>query len=84
MVSSKRGAFSLRAARLQGEALARAVALVPEQEQVAALVLDLVLDLVLVRVPDLVAVPELEQVAALVADQVADRAVVLLQWLPAR
>ena len=80
MVSSKRGAFSLRAARLQGEGLARAVALVPELEQVAALVAALAL----VRVPDLVAVPELEQVAGLVADQVADRAVVLLQWLPAR
>ena len=82
MVSSKRGAFSLRAARLQGEALARAVALVPELEleQVA----DLVLVLALVRVPDLVAVPELEQVAAQVAARVADQVLVLLQWLPAR
>jgi len=78
MVSSKRGAFLLRAARLQGEALARAVVL--ELELVAGLVLDLVL----VRVPDLVAVPELEQVAAQVAARVADQVLVLLQWLPAR
>jgi hypothetical protein len=70
MVSSRRGAFSraLRAARLEVEALVRAVAVKAE----AVLVVDLV------RVPGLE--PELVEVAVLVADRV----VVLLQWLPAR
>jgi len=91
MVSSKRGAFSLKAARPQGEALARVLAVraevlvpgperVPELVQVVDLAAALGVDLVLARVPDLVVVPELEQVAVLVAD----RGVVLLQWLPAR
>jgi hypothetical protein len=87
MVSSKRGAFSLRAARPQGEALARVVAvkaevlvLEPELVQVVDLAAVPVADLVLARVADLVVVPELELVAVLVAD----RGVVLLQWPPAR
>ena len=72
MVSSKRGALSRRAARLQGEAVVRAVAVKAEAVLVPELVLEQVADLVLVRVPDLVAV------------EVADLVAVLLQWLPAR
>ena len=70
MASSKRGAFSraLRAARLEGEAVVRAAVKAEA---------------------DLVLVPELVEVAVLVAASAqaqvpAARAVVLLQWLPAR